>query len=302
MIPEHRIKALSLLSLTRDPAALTVFRNALHATAAPSEVRAAGATWLSRLGGMAVEGELIASLERENVPVVQHKIIAGMARVGGQASLRRLGEMAQGMDTTVRDHARFAQAIIACRIGLDGFELPGAAAADRLPAPLSADISLKAFKPRPEDASRLIEETEGDNFGVKAEPAYVTMFQCGWRNIAIVVHISRVSDLLRRPSIVGHVVDQDKVDGSFSTGQLILSWPDRRGGLHVSLNRLSGRMEYFGAARADGDRVYFTLDAVRGPGATETTITGMIADRHVQEIQVARGRALERQRPTPLAR
>jgi hypothetical protein len=300
---EYRIKALSVLASTRDTTAIDVFRSALRDMSANFDVRAAGATWLSRLGGMAAEGELMASLAAEELPVVQHKIVAGLARVGSEASLKQLADAVQRMDPSVREHARFTQAVIAYRAGISGFELPVVDIALRLPAPSMADTSARMDAARPEDALRVIEQTVSDSYGVSSDPEGVALIQCGRRNLATVIHTpltDAVGHLLIRPSIIGYVAVRAETDGSFSTGLLVLSWPNGNDALHISMNRLSGRSEYFGKGTVDGNVVHFVLDAVRAPGATETTLTGTLVGSRIAELQVASGQTLERLRPTPM--
>lgn len=301
--PEFRIKALTVLAAVRDPLSSDVFRRALHDSSS-GEVRAAGATLLSRLGGMAAEGELMSSLPIEPMPVVQHKIIAGLARVGSDASLRRLADASQALDPSMREHARFAQAVIAYRAGISGFELPVPDPALRLPAPPAAASLSRMLRARPEDAIRVIEETAGDSHGVVGDPESVAMIQCGRRKLAVVINAvlgrSVGEERLSRPALAGYVAVRAEVDGSFSAGLLVMSWPNGSGGLHVSVNRLSGRAEFFGSAGAEGEHVRFSLDAVRAPGATETSVRGILADGRVVELEVASGNTLDRMRPTPM--
>lgn len=301
--PEFRVKALTVLAATGQPAAGDVFRDALRDSAAGFEVRAAGATWLSRLGGMAAEGALMESLAVEALPIVQHKIVAGLARVGSEASLRRLADAVQAMDPAVREHAQFAQSVIAYRAGMAGFELPVVDAAQRLPAPPVADTSARMVAARPEDALRVVEQTAADSYGVAGDTDGVAMIQCGRRNLAAVIDAplrAAPADRLARPQIAGYVAVQAETDGSFATGLLILTWPNDAGGAHVSLNRLSGRAMYVGEAKLDGDTLRFHLDAVRAPGATETTVSGTLVGGRIVEMEVASGQTTERMRPTPV--
>jgi hypothetical protein len=300
-LPEYRIKALNVLAATRDVTAGETFAAALRDTQAPFEVRAAGATWLSRLGGMAAEGELMARLEVEEMPVVQHKIVAGLARVGSEAALRRLGDAVQAADAAVRDHARFAQAVIACRTGIAGFELPPVDESLRLPAPAGAAVAASATAARPEEALRVIEQTAGDNHGVAGDPQAVALVRCGRRQLAIVTHDPPpAADGPARPWLGGYVAVQAEADASYSTGLLALCWPGDGHTVRVSVHRLSGRAEFSGVATVEGDTLRFKLDAVRAPGATETTVEGVLVGGRLVEMQVSSGRTLERMRPTPM--
>lgn len=303
LTPQYRVKALNILAATGDPGAGDVLRGALRDTSAHFEVRAAGATLLSRLGGMAAEGALIDGLAAETLPIVQHKIIGGLARIGSEASLRRLQSMVQAMDPLVRDHARFVESVIAYRSGVNGFELPTIEPALRLPAPGAAEVLGRIAPASPEEAHRVIEQTAADSYGVAGDPDTVTMVQCGRRNVAIVMQAKlrgAASDLAAHPAVAGYLALRAEVDGSYSTSHLIMTWPNGNSGAHVSVNRLSGRAEYYGEATVGQNELRFTLDAVRRPGATETTLTGMLAVGRIPEMHMATRRTLDRTRLSPI--
>jgi hypothetical protein len=301
--PELRIKALNALAATGSVSSAEVFQRALRDTAAGVEVRAAGATWLSRLGSMGAEGALIGSLAVEEQPIVQHKILAGLARVGSVGSLQRLTDGVASMDPAVREHARFAQSVIAYRNGITGFELPVIEAASRLPA-RAATLGSSGMAPaRPEDGHRVIEQTASDSYGVAGAPDNVALVQCGRRNFAVLLHepLGRAIDnALARPSIAGLVALRAETDGSFATALLLMCWPSEGYGVHISVNRLSGRTMYFGEGTLDGKAMRFTLDAVRAPGATATTVTGTVEGGRITQMSVALGETIERLRPTPM--
>lgn len=300
-VPEHRVKAMSLLAATGDPLAGDVFRSALADRSAGVEVRAAGATWLSRLGGMAAEGALLDGLAAaDEVPIVQHKIIAGLARVGSGASLRRLADAVQAMDPAVREHAAFARSVVAYRSGTPGFELPVVEPAMLLPAPPGAAAVASASAAQPEVALRLLEQIAGDSYGVVGEHDTVTLFQHGRRQKAAVLGRAGLQDARSRPAIAGLVALRAETDGSYATSLLALTWPNGAYGVHLSMNRLSGRAMYFGEGSFDGDALRFRLDAVRGPGTTETTVSGSVVDGRIVDLQFSLGRTLERLRPTPM--
>ena len=93
---------------------------------------------------------------------------------------------------------------------------------------------------------------------------------------------------------------QAEADASFATALLILAWPNDAGGVHVSLNRLSGRAMYVGEAKIDGEALRFQVEAVRAPGATETTVAGTLVGGRLADMQVATGQTLKRLRPVPM--
>jgi hypothetical protein len=301
--PQLRVKAMSILATARDLTATDIFRAALQDRAASHEVRAAGATWLSRLGGMGAEGLLLDTLRVDDVPIVQHKIVAGLARIGGDATLRQLSSIIERIDPTVREHARFVQSIVAFRTGTSGFELPVIDVPARLPASTSATDLAPISVARPEVALTVLAQTGDDAYGVAADHDSVALFQCGRRKLAIVMTTQLrgpPKDVLSRPTIAGLIALQAETDGSFSTDLLIMCWPNGVSGVHISVNRLTGRAMYFGEGELDSDSVRFKIDGVRGPGATETTIIGALVGGRWEAFTVSLGRTTERLRPTPM--
>ena len=313
--PDQRVKALALLAATGNPGTTsasvgTVLRNALADRSASPEVRAAGATWLSRNRIKGADSALLASLAVEDEASVAHKIVAGLARSGGATAIKRLAALADKLPAAVgagvadglQAHARFAAVVLACRFGLKGHPPLPVAASAHLPAPAAA-ATQAATAARPEDALRVLEQTLADNFGVDGSHDGVFFLTCGGRRLALVAGAGLrgpLADLLLRPSVLGYVAELAEADGSSSVSTLVLAWPDGAGGLQVSVNRLSGRAEYAGQARVEGDTLLLQLDAVAGPGATETSITGSLQGGRLDGLQVRTGQRSARQLPTAL--
>ena len=318
-LPDQRVKALALLAATGAPGATstsvaTVLRAALADRSASAEVRAAGATWLSRSQAKGADTALLACLAVEEEASVAHKIVAGLARSGGATAAKRLLALADklpaavgaGVGDGVRAHAAFAAAVLACRFGLKG-PLPALVPASaHLPAPAAPAEAVavavnSASAAQPEDALRVVEQTLADSFGVAGTHDSVYFLTCGGRRLALVAGArlrGPLADLLARPSVLGYVAELAEADGSSSVSTLVLAWPDGAGGLHLSVNRVSGRAEYAGQASVDGDALVLQLDAVVGPGATETSISGSVRGGRLDGLQVRTGQRSARQMPT----
>ena len=193
--------------------------------------------------------------------------------------------------------------MIAYRAGLAGFELPVLDATRRLPAPAIANTAVHISDARPEDALRVVEQTRADSYGVVGDTEGVAMIQCGRRNLAVAIDAPLRATPVKRlagPTIAGLVAVQAEADGSFATSLLILTWPNSEMGVHVSVNRPSGRVMYFGEGKIDGDAIRFQLDAVNGPGATETTVTGTLAGGGLTDLKISSGKTMERMRLVPM--
>ncbi|MFI6743504.1 HEAT repeat domain-containing protein [Nonomuraea sp. NPDC050451] len=250
--PEYRVKALALVD---SPDLLLT---ALRDDSADLTVRAAGATLLSKSAAPSAESALLEALQRESSPPVRHKIIGGLARVGGVESLDAL--------VSVED-ASFAQSVIAYRHGLSGYEFPVISESELMPAdgpPFGASGSV------PLDARRLA----GDVYGLGL-PESAAVVNCGGRTLAIsVIPIQPAV-----PALVGLIALRAESDGSFHTAMLVFCWPESKDTLNISVQRITGTTAYFGQGDLDGG---FRLDAVRGPGARATTITGPLDRLQIQ--------------------
>ena len=304
-LPEQRVKALGLLAATVDrsqpsSSVITVLRAALADRSASPEVRAAGATWLSRSQVKGADTALLASLAVEDEASVAHKIVAGLARSGGATAIKRLAALAGRLPAGVQQHAAFAAVLLAFRFGLKGHTPALAASSEQLPAPEAAAVQL-ATAAAPEDALRVVGQTVADSFGVVGTHDSVYFLTCGGRRLALVAGAGLrgpLADLLLRPCVLGYVAELAEADGSASVSLLVLAWPDGAGGLHLCANRLSGRAEYAGQAQVDGDSLVLQLDAVAGPGANQTSLSGRVQGGRLDGLQVRTGQRSARQLPT----
>jgi HEAT repeats len=309
--PEFRVKAMSALAEADSPEAASMFREALLDRAADETVRAAGATWLSRGRTPDAEASLIEALGVEPTPVVRHKIVAGLARVGRAASLEALSAVLEPGDPDLAEHARFAQSVVAYRSGVTGYEMPVVPEAERLPAPAAEPIPALAVSAQSDIAQRFTDEVGSDGYGVSLD-GRSTLLGCERREFVVGVDASLRGDLagaLSRPMIAGVIGLRAESDGSIHTSMLIMSTPAAASRVHLSVNRVTGRGMYFGTGEIDGEQVRFSLDALPAPGARETTVRGRLVDGLLQDVEVRRsplprrsplGGASERLQPIPV--
>jgi hypothetical protein len=300
---EFRIKAMTLLAAARQERAGELFRDAMRDQEADDTVRAAGATWLSRVAAAEeAEPSLIDALAAESTPVVRHKIIAGLARIGAHESLDALSTAIDQSDAGLREHAEFARSVVAYRLGRTGFELPVFEPSELLPAPSPATSSATFEAPGPEATLRIVDQIADDSYGVPTDNRNSTWLRCDRQQLAIVLsaHLrDSPGALLIGPTVAGLVALQAETDGSLHTGMIVLSWPQEESRVYISVNRPTGRAMYFGHGQVEGESVPFRLDAVRGPGARETTIIGTVVDGALTALQVGMGHKLVVQHPTP---
>jgi HEAT repeat protein len=289
--PEYRTKAMSVLGT--QAGSTGVLRQALDDRAAPDIVRAAGATLLSRSGSDEAEDALIAALSDETSTAVRHKIVAGLARVGGNAAYRALGELS-GQDGALAEHARFARTLIGYRIGAPTEPIviapddlaPGDQDGDAVWA--NADDSL---------AADITGDIAADSYGIPLERAGVATVDCQGQRWALVLSIPEDPD---RPAIAGVIALQSAVDSSYSTDSVVLWHPKQAGPADISIHRLDGRAEYAGEARPDGDTVEFRIDTVRGPGAVEKTVEGTLQAAGFTQLTVRSGVRLASRQPVAM--
>ena len=290
--PEYRIKAMALLAETAPEPDL--FRTALRDDTADVTVRAAGATWLSRSAAPHAEADLLSALANESEPVVRHKIIAGLARVGGEDALPVLSDLA-GSDQNVASHAAFARSVIAYRAGITGYEPPATGESELLPAPEYAPASqaLETVETIP-DGSYL----SGDTYGLIVGPS-VAGLRCGGRQLVVAIDLTALARLLTTPTVAALVASKAESDGSLHTSMLVLCSPAGDNTARVAVHRTSGTPAFTGSATVSGTSISFQLTAVRAPGASRATITGTISSGSLEDLTVSAGEAVPKLSPEP---
>jgi hypothetical protein len=293
--PAYRVKAMTALG----PESADVFRRALNDRSADDTVRAAGATMLSRIGVEGAEDALAAALDSEPSDAVRHKIVSGLARIGGATSARALDEARYASGDLAR-HASFARTLIAYRSGddVDPLEAP-----DESLAPAETITYAELFPSNPYVAATVVAQLAPDSYGVQLGEHTVATFDCDGQRWALATDV-RLTDpaTLTRPVIVGIVAVQAPADESFHAAMVVLSHPDPERGVRLSVNRLDGRSTYFGYGQPSRNGIEFTVDALRVPGALEKTIDGRLVDGLLTEVRVRAGLRFPPREPIPMQR
>jgi hypothetical protein len=292
--PEYRIKAMNVLAA--DPEAAEVFRGALDDRAADDTVRAAGATLLARSGADSAEDALVTALTDEPSNAVRHKIVAGLARVGGEAAHRALADPA-AQDDGLGEHARFARTLIAYRLGAATDPIvidPGQR------APGQHDSAAVWYPAIASLAADVIAQIAPDSYGVPLDQASISTVDCDGQRWAIAVSSVLTAGQPDGPTIAGLVALQSPADESFSTSMVILWRPDPSGLAGISVHRLDGRPVYVGEGETDGQTTEFVLDAVRQPGAVEKTIEGQLREGRLVALRIRSGQSLPSRHPVAI--
>lgn len=294
--PSYRVKALNALG--RDAA--DAFKRALADRDADDSVRAAGATLLSRSDDADAEAALLAALDTESSNAVRHKIVAGLARIGGANAAQALEGISSDSGELAR-HTQFARTLIEYRSGV-GAGLPETPEADAL-APAEAVTDAELAPSNPYVAAAVVDQLSADSYGIALDERSVATLDCDNMRWAVAVD-ARLTDpaALRGPVIAAVLAVQAPADDSFHAALVVLSYPASDGGLRLSVNRLDGHPVYYGSGRINGGTVYFTVDAVRAPGAREKTIRGKLDDGVLTEIEVRAGQRFARREPVPMQR
>lgn len=271
------------------------FRGTLCDGSADVAVRAAAATWLSRFAPARAEALLLTALESEQSPLVRHKIVAGLGRVGSEESLSTLAELIRA-DPKLASHAAFTQSVIAHRAGIGGYE------------PATAEESPLAPVPDGSPSSQLLETYEtmptgsqlpGDTYGLIVGRS-VAGLRCGDRRLVVAIDLTALARLLTTPTIAGLVATRARSDDSLHTCMLVLCWPAGDNTAHVSVHHPSGTPAFVGSARIAGTSVSFRLTAVRTPGGRRGNISGTIVSGIMADISVNSGEVLPKLTPEPI--
>jgi hypothetical protein len=269
------------------------YRAALRDPGARDTVRAAAATWLSRSAADEAEAALLAALAAERSVPVRHKIVAGLARVGGEDALSALGELT-GPDPDLAAHATFARSVIAHRAGIPGYEPATAEESTLLPVPDGTPDRNLLESGGAVPAAVL----PGDTYGLILGPEAAGV-RCGRRRIVVAIDLTALTRLLTTPTMAALAAIRDPADGSLHTGLLALCWPASDNTAHVAVHRPHGTPAFAGTAKVAGTSVSFRLTAVHAPGARSGTVTGTITSGVLEHLTVRFGPALRRLAPDP---
>src|SRR4051794_1038478 len=121
----YRARAMDVLVALRDASAISVISEVLRDTDEDLDMRVSAAGQLGRTGMAQAEDVLLAVLsESREPPPLRIETAAALGKVGSSRSLDVLGSVVSSSEGSLREQSGLARFLIACRLGLTGFEPP----------------------------------------------------------------------------------------------------------------------------------------------------------------------------------
>lgn len=142
--------------------------------------------------------------------------------------------------------------------------------------------------------AELVDRLRDDRFGLTPDGDRVTPLRCGRQEMAI--FLDARDDPWSRPALRALVTETAETADSLHTALLVTTTAATDGRVRISVDRTM----YAGDGVVDADELRFTLSAVRGPEATETTVTGRVVDGQLRDRRIATGATLPRRQPVRL--
>jgi hypothetical protein len=266
-----RVRALEILARVDPENAAAAVGQMLEQGADPPSL--AGA-----IGALAAAGPLATPLALATVasdaPEIASLSWMTLQRTATGDDLAVIGPLAQQAADEVLDHAQFTQSVIAYRAGLEGFELP---LGELLELGPDAETLFIETGPTDEfDFELLFRLSSPELYGLSLSRDATTTIDCGDAHMLLALDEGILGALPGRldqaPALVGLIAVLDAFGTSYSVCDLVLTWPDREGGLNVAVHTPGGTQEYFGTGSSADDTVNLDLRSVVQPGAVPVEI------------------------------
>ena len=227
--------------------------------------------------GLAEVAELdgIAAAPDED-PIVRAAAIAALATMGRTVALEK------DPPPAVKSAARKASAIVATRSSVAAVERGERRVPTRAATPLPATAVAIAIDPielPDREVRRLAEASRSAGF----EAGPVLGLRCQGNEFAIVFRAGmEPAGLMRAPGRPAQVaVHETEEEDTWTVPYEVLTEPDTRGALRVTVIDAQGDPQFVGRASVDGSVATFEVDAVSRPGASPATIRGRLVDSRV---------------------
>jgi hypothetical protein len=297
---QHRVRALDALVTAGAPEAGDILARILRARREDAAIRAAAAAQLGRMPGAETERVLLKVLPTATEPTLRIEIAAALAKIGGPESVDALGKLVEASDGATRRQAGFARSLIAYRHGIAGFELPAPQADEILELDRERAIPFTISRAPLRETVIAFASIAQVTYGVRLSRELAYSIECGPERMLLAFDAELfgqdVTKAARaRPLLIGLLAQWAPADGTYSVRWLVLSAPEDRSRVQLSVHRPSGIRVLFGSAQLEGTSARFELRSVRGPGAVAVDIRGRLERTRVRfdealsaEVRIAR--------------
>jgi len=216
-------------------------------------------------------------------PLIALAAWRALQQAAHSSALESLAGAAQQTVAEAQEQAAFAQAVIAYRAGVAGFELPDPDPSLLLELDRSGDVlAIETSAVRDGDFALLAGLSSSERYLLSAEASATTTLTCAGRDMLLALD-SEVRDqvpdtLLQSPSLLALVGLLDPFHSTCGVGLLILTRPDGAGGVRVTVHDTGHQLIYAGGGSVADGAVFLTVQAVARAGAfpvaLSATVTG----------------------------
>jgi hypothetical protein len=191
--------------------------------------------------------------------------------------LDALAPLAQQASGVVSEQASFAQAVIAYRAGLSGFELPVPAANELLSVDPNLEVlAIGSAAVDDIDFAKLARRSSAALYNLSLNPQVTTAIDCDGAHMLLAVDTSVLSGLpdrlMQAPALAGLIAVVDPFGVSYSVRHLVMTWPGAGGGFNVAVCEPGGAQVHFGTGTAAAGQATVALQSVVRPGAVPVDV------------------------------
>lgn len=294
-----RRPAMALLQASRFPQRHRDYAQVLQNEAEAPTLRALAAQHLGRVGSPAARAVLLqhGDVEPERVRLA---VVNALGRTGGEDALPVVRRAATGGSPRLAAEARFAEALIAHRLRLEGDDEPPETC-DLLTLPTDFALAVPARPARPATVTRCLATLASDPYGIEYAEETAVQLSMGSEEWVVLLNRDLAApdgvESLCRKALLGVIAERDELYDTYSVALLLLATPER-GAVRLSLHRTDGDLIYLGRLEEGA----FTIRTVDRPDALPLELCGRLGDGRL-DVEAAHTAIMtaRRKRPLPLA-
>jgi hypothetical protein len=273
-----RAAAIALLLRSDSPNKEHDFATVLEDEKVAGRIRYVAAITLAKVDNRAAQDILVRNLGIRDERV-RAGVLIGLGRIGDMIALEAIERLNDRSKP-----ARFAAALIAYRLGVEGHELPVPEEKALLDLPVSGARPVQWQRADAADVTLCLSALANDPFGITyaREPAYEV--RCGRRQLMVLFNRELVvQDMTQRSrerkALAGVVALRNETNGTYSVSLLILTSPNLKNeAVQIMLCHTNGDIGYAGQAAIEDNSANLILRAVSRAGAFPIRFEGTFKD------------------------
>jgi nucleotide-binding universal stress UspA family protein len=275
-----RTEALARLAASEDPNREDVLSRVLQDPGERAQLRAAAAVGLGHIATERSEQFLVQALYTAPTEILP-EVLGSLGRVGSPAALELIDEHKDSQADLIAAGAHFAGALITFRFGLSGHELHVPRTNELLLDPEGGERAMRIDTPSPGRTRSVLASLEHEPYGIDLATEGLTELRCGTDVHTVCVNRrftapGSAAALLERKWVLALAALQSRESEGHSVSFVVLASPSRRGKVDLLVPNCTGHAMLAGSAHVTGDRIAFSLRAIRRPGARGVFLDGTL--------------------------